>query len=66
MLRRLCGPKLEEVMGGWRRLHNEELHNLYVPPNVVRVIISRMMRRTGRRAWMGEMRNAYNILIWKT
>jgi hypothetical protein len=38
VLRRICGLKREEVAGGWRRLHNEELHNLYASPNVVRVI----------------------------
>jgi hypothetical protein len=43
-LRRLFGPKREEVSGGWRRLHNEELHNLYTLPNNVRVIKSRRMR----------------------
>jgi hypothetical protein len=37
-LRRILGPKREEVVGGWRRLHNEELHNLYASPNVIRVI----------------------------
>jgi hypothetical protein len=37
-LRCILGPKREEVVGGWRRLHNEELHNLYVSPNIIRVI----------------------------
>jgi hypothetical protein len=41
VLRRIFGPKREEVKGGWRRLHNEELHNLYISPDIVRVIISR-------------------------
>jgi hypothetical protein len=44
VLRRIFGPKREEVAGGWRRLHNEELHNLYVSPNVIRVIKSRKKR----------------------
>jgi hypothetical protein len=44
VLRRIYGPKREEVAGGWRRLHNEELHNLYVSPNNVRVIKSRRVR----------------------
>jgi hypothetical protein len=44
MLRRIFGPKREEVMGGWRRLHNEELHNLYASPNIIGVIKSRRMR----------------------
>jgi hypothetical protein len=44
MLRKTFGPKREEVDGGWRRLHNEELHNLYTSPNIIRVIKSRRMR----------------------
>jgi hypothetical protein len=43
VLRRIFGPKREEVAGGWRRVHNEELHNLYASPNIIRVIKSRMM-----------------------
>jgi hypothetical protein len=38
ILRRVCGSKQEEVIGRWRRLHNEELHNLYSPPNIIRMI----------------------------
>jgi hypothetical protein len=44
VLRRIFGPKREEVAGGWRRLHNDELHNLYVSPNVISVIQKRRMR----------------------
>jgi hypothetical protein len=44
MLRRIFGAKKEKVTGDWRRLHNKELRNLYVSPNIVRVIKSRMMR----------------------
>jgi hypothetical protein len=44
MLRRICGPKREEVAGGWKRLHNEELQNLYASPNIIRVIKSRRMK----------------------
>jgi hypothetical protein len=47
MLRRIFGPKREEVAGDWRRLHNEELHNLYASPNIIRVIKCRRMRWVG-------------------
>jgi hypothetical protein len=60
MLRRLHGPKREEVAGDWRKLHNEELHNLYSSPNVITVIKSRRIRWMEHVAHMEEMRNAYN------
>jgi hypothetical protein len=47
VLRKIFGPKREEVAGSWRRLHNEELHNLYASPNITRVIKSRRMRWEG-------------------
>jgi hypothetical protein len=53
------------VAGGWRRLHNEELHNFYASPNIVRVIKLGRMRLVGHVACMGEMRNAYNIFVGK-
>jgi hypothetical protein len=71
VLRRVLGPKREEVVGGWRRLHNEEIHNLYASPNIIRVIKSRRMRWAGHVAHMGEI----NIILvedlegritWKT
>jgi hypothetical protein len=65
VLRRIFIRKREEVEGGWRRLNNEELHNLYVPPSINRVINSRRMRRFGQVACMGEMTNAYKVLITK-
>jgi hypothetical protein len=65
VLRRIFGPEREKVAGGWRRLHNEELHNLYVSPNTVRVIKSRRMKWGGRVARMGEMRKAYIIFVGK-
>jgi hypothetical protein len=55
----------EEVVGGWRRLHSEELHNLYTSPNIVRVIKLRMMRYVGHVASMGEMWSVYKILVAK-
>jgi len=58
-------PKREKIAGDWRRLHNEELHNLYTSPNVIRTIKSMKMRLTGHIAGMGEMRNAYKILVGK-
>jgi hypothetical protein len=44
VLRRIFGPKRDEVTGGWRKLHNEELHNLYSSPSIIRIIKSRRMR----------------------
>jgi len=56
VLRRIFGPRKDEVTGEWRRLHNEELHVLYSSPNIVRVITSRRMRWAGHVAHMGEER----------
>jgi hypothetical protein len=61
VLRRIFGPKRDEVTGGWRKLHNEELHNLYSSPNIIRMIKSRRMRWAGHVARMGENRNAYRL-----
>jgi hypothetical protein len=58
VLRGIFGRKMEEVTGGWRRLHNEELHCLYTSRNIIRVMKSRRMRWVGRIARMREMRNA--------
>jgi hypothetical protein len=63
VLRRIFGPKRVEVTGGWRKLHNEELHGLYSSPSIVRVIKTRSMRWAGPVARMGEVRGAYNILV---
>ena len=54
VLRRVFGPKRDEVTGGWRKLHNEELNELYSLPNIVRVVKSRRMRWAGHVARMGE------------
>jgi hypothetical protein len=63
--RRIYGPKRDEVTGDWRKVHNEELHNLYSSPNVIRMIKSRSVRLAGYLARVGETRNAYRILVGK-
>jgi hypothetical protein len=65
VLRRIFGPKRDEETGSWRKLHNEELHNLYSSPSIIRIIKSRGMRWAGNEAQMGEKRNAYRILAGK-
>ena len=59
------GPRREEVTGEWRRLHNEELNDIYSSPNIVRVIKSRRMRWAGHVACMGEERGIYRVLVRK-
>jgi hypothetical protein len=58
-------PKRDKVTGGWRKLHNEELHDLYSSPGIFRVIKARRMRWAGHVARMGEVRGAYNTLVGK-
>jgi hypothetical protein len=65
VLRRIFGPRMDEVTGDWRKLHNEELRNLYSSPNIIRMIKSRRIRWAGHLARMGETRNAYRILVGK-
>jgi hypothetical protein len=67
VLRRILvfGPRRDEVTGDWRKLHNEELHNLNSSPNIIRMIKSRRMRWAGHVARMGKTRNAYRILVGK-
>jgi hypothetical protein len=65
VLRRIFGPKRDEMTGGWRKLHNEELHSLYSSPSIIRMIKSRRMGWTGYVARMGNKRNAYRILVGK-
>jgi hypothetical protein len=65
VLRRIFGPKRDRVTGGWRELHNEELHNLYSSPNMIRIMKWMRMRRAGHVARMGEKRNVYRLLVEK-
>jgi hypothetical protein len=65
VLRRIFGPKRDEVTGEWRKLHNEELHDLYSSPNIIRIIKARRMRWAGHTARMGENRNAYRVFMGK-
>jgi hypothetical protein len=64
-LRRIFGPKRGAVTGCWRKLHNEELHDLYSSPGIIIMIRSRRMRWAGHVARMGAKRNAYNALVGK-
>jgi hypothetical protein len=66
VLRRIFGPKMDEGMGEWRKLHNEELNGLYSVPNIVRVIKSRRMKWAGHVARMGEGRGVYRVLVGKS
>jgi hypothetical protein len=65
VLRRIFGPKRDEVIGDWRKLHKEELRNLYCLPStsIIRIIKSRRMRWAGHVALIGEERNAHRILV---
>ena len=65
VLRRIFGPRRDEVTGEWRRLHNEELDDFYSSPNIVRVIKSRRMRWAGHVARVGEEIGVYRILLEK-
>jgi len=64
-LRRIFGPKRDEITREWRKLHNEELNNLYCSTNIVRVIKSRRMRWAGHVARMGERRGVYRVFVGK-
>jgi hypothetical protein len=63
VLRRIFGPTGNGVTGGWRKLHNEELHNLYSSPSIIRIIKSRMMRWAGHDERVGEKRKAYILFV---
>jgi len=66
VLRRIFGPRRNEITWEWRRLHNEELKELYSSPNIVRVIKSRRMRWAGHVARMGEERGVCGVLVGKS
>jgi hypothetical protein len=65
VLRRIFGPKRDEVRGEWRKLHNKELHDLYSSPSINRIIKSLRMRWAGHVARMGKKSNAYRLLVGK-
>jgi hypothetical protein len=65
VVRRIFEPKREEVTGEWRKLQNEELHNLYSSPNIIRQIKERKMRRAGHVARMEGKRKVYKVLFGK-
>jgi len=65
VLRRVFGPKSDEVTGEWRKLHNEELSDLYSLPNIVRVVKSRRMRWAGHVARMGQEKGVHRVLVGK-
>jgi hypothetical protein len=65
VLRRIFGPKRDEVTRERRKLHNEELRDLYSSPSIIRIIKSRSIRWAGHVARMGEKRNAYRLLVGK-
>jgi hypothetical protein len=66
VLRRIFGQKGDEIIGGWRKLHNEELHNLYSSPSVIKMIKSRKMRWAGNVSRMKWQLNAYKVLVGKS
>ena len=66
VLRRIFGPKRDEVTGEWRKLRNEELNDLYSLPNIMWVVKSRRMRWAGHVARMGEDRGVYRVLVGKS
>jgi hypothetical protein len=65
VLRRIFGPKMDEVTGEWRKLHNVELHNFYSSTDIIRQIKTKRMRWAGHVESMGEGRNLYRVLVGK-
>jgi hypothetical protein len=62
VLRRIFGPKRDYVTGESRKLHNEELHDLFSSPSIIRIMKARWLRWAGHVARMGETRNAYRLV----
>jgi hypothetical protein len=65
VLYHIFGPKRDEITGEWRKLHNEELNDVYSSPDIVRVIELRRMRRAGHVVHMGQRRDIYRVLAGK-
>jgi hypothetical protein len=65
VLRRIFGPKRDEVTGEWKKLRNEVLHDLYSSPSIIKIMKARRMRWAGHVAGMWEKRNAYRLLMGK-
>jgi hypothetical protein len=65
VLRRIIGPKRDEMSGEWRKLYNEELRDLHSSPSIIKVIKSRKMKWADHVARIGEKRNAYRLLVRK-
>jgi hypothetical protein len=63
VLRKIFGPKMDEVTGEWRRLHNEGDFDLYTSPNIIQVMKSRRVRWVGHVAHLGDRRGAYRVLV---
>ena len=64
VLERIFGSKRDGLTGEWRKIHNEELNDLYSSPNIFRVIKSRIMRWAGHVTRMGEKRGVFRVLVW--
>jgi hypothetical protein len=65
VLKKIFGPKRDEVTGEWKKLHNEELRDVYSSPSIIKIIKSRRMRWAGHVARMGEKRKVYKLLVGK-
>jgi hypothetical protein len=63
MLRKIFGPKRDELMGGWRKVYNEELHDLYSSPSIIRIIKSRRKKWAGHVARIGEKKKVHRLLV---